>query len=159
MRCGLKRRLRRQGKGEEKGYPGNRLPLCMGESSGEETPLTWRGGVVCMCVCAKHATAQIYVFFFCILFIRLKIETWQTLHLAKTQSMSSLFLSCRFSLSLDAMQLLRSELRKAFFASAVRLGHTKLVYVWKVIFNSTFIKSLTHTETISFIWKKAFRFW
>lgn len=40
MRCGLRRRLRRRRKGEEKGYPGNRLPLCMGESSGEETPLT-----------------------------------------------------------------------------------------------------------------------
>lgn len=26
--------------GKEKGRPGNRLPPCMGESSGEETPLT-----------------------------------------------------------------------------------------------------------------------
>lgn len=27
---------------EEMGRPGNRLPPCMGESSGEETLLTWR---------------------------------------------------------------------------------------------------------------------
>lgn len=37
------------------GHPGNRLPLCMGESSGEETPLTYRICVGCVFVLEHNA--------------------------------------------------------------------------------------------------------
>lgn len=55
-RTGRRQRLGGEGGGrEKKGRPGNRLPPCMGESSGEETPLTYKvwavGAVLFVYVC------------------------------------------------------------------------------------------------------------
>lgn len=96
------------GRGRRMGYPGNRLPLCMGESSGEETPLTWR---MCVwgCVLRREACncTSVLVFVFVSYLLSWKFKQLQTLQLVKTWQ----YVICvslkrsQFSSHLDAMQL------------------------------------------------------
>lgn len=79
------------GRGEEKGYPGNRLPLCMGESSGEETPLSWRMRVWgCIVRCEACHCTSVFVFVFVSYLLSWKFKQLQTLQFSSRESLSCL---------------------------------------------------------------------